>query len=226
MSTTPAHRFRMAMAANLGKIMTPEMAAAIEAAAFHEPDRGIDPTQFAPAQCGEYTIQAESLRAILEELAPLHDEHWRETERHRHGLALRPDYDAMLARERAGRCLQFTVRRGQELCGHLRMWLFPSMHTQTLVAEEDTLYMRPEHRGGMTALALLRYAEAALIALGVREIRANSKVINNADVLMRRMKYQQVAIQFVKMLPAEPPTAAGAERAACGAVQATEGAAL
>lgn len=213
--TTPVHRFRMAVAKFVREgSIAPDVAAAIEVAAFFEPDRAIDPGQFAPARSGEYTIRAESFRAILEELAPLHEEHWRETERHRHGLALRPDYDGIMARERAGRCLQFTVRRGQELCGHLRMWVFPSLHTQTLIAEEDTLFLREQHRGGMTALALLRYAEACLIALGVREIRANSKLVNNADVLMRRMKYQQVAIQFVKMLPAEPPTAQAPERAA------------
>ena len=39
--SNPAHRFRMAMAKHLGKIMTPEMAAAIEVEAFHEPEQAI-----------------------------------------------------------------------------------------------------------------------------------------------------------------------------------------
>jgi L-amino acid N-acyltransferase YncA len=199
---TDRAQLRAAMVRHLSLQLTPAAAAAIEAEAFHVPEASIDPTRFAPVQHGHYSIQVESFRGILEELAPLHAEHFAETEKHRHGLQLRPDYDGIAARERAGRALQFTVRRDGELAGHLLMYLFRSTHTQTLVAEEDTLFMRPAHRGGMTAVALLRYAERVLIELGVREIRANSKLINNADVLMRRMRYQPVAIQFVKMLRA------------------------
>jgi len=200
------HRFRMAMVKHLGRTITPEMAAAIEAKAFHTPDESVDPARFAPAVHGDCRIQVESFRAILEELAPLHQEHWLETERHRHGLALRPDYDRAFALERAGRLVQFTVRRGPELAGHLRMYLGPSMHTGTLMAQEDTLFMRPGHRGGFTVMALLRYAERVLLQLGVAEIRANSKVVNRADVLMRRMGYQEVAIEFVKFLQLDEAT--------------------
>lgn len=199
--TTTVHRFRMAMAKHcLGGIVTPEVAAAIEAEVFAEPDLSVDPGRFAPLAHGAYTIQVESFRAILGELEPLHRAHWLETEAHRHGLELRVDYGAVMARERAGRAVQFTVRQGNTLAGHLLMYLGQSIHTGTLVAEEDALYMLPEHRGGFTAMALLRYAEQTLQALGVREIRANSKVVNHADVLMRRMRYQQVAIQFVKII--------------------------
>lgn len=198
------HRFRMAMARHLGSVITPEVAAAIEVEAFHEPDQAVSPERFEPVTFGEYRIRLESFRAILPELHPLHAEHWKETEKHRHGLALNPDYDAMGARERCGRLLQFTVRRGGDLAGHLRMFTGPSLHTQTPMAEEDTLYMRPEYRGGFAAMALLRYAESALGQLGVREVRANSKVINHADVLMRRLKYQHVANQFVKFLGGPP----------------------
>lgn len=207
---TPVHRFRMAMAKHLGKVITPEVAAAIDAEAFHEPEAGVDPSRFAPVVHGAYRIQVESFREILEELKPLHAQHWAETEGHRHVLHLAPDYDALCARERAGRLIQFTVRFGDELAGHLLMYVGNSIHTGTLVAEEDTLYMKPAHRGGFTAMALLRYAETVLIQLGAREIRANSKVVNNADVLMRRMRYQQVAIQFVKVLAGDPAEVAKA----------------
>ena len=193
------HEFREALAQHLGAELTPEVCVALERRLLWGEDRSIDPAQFAPLQHGEYLIQVESFRAILDELKPLHAEHWKETEAHRHGLQLAPDYEALCLRERRGRLVQFTVRQGGVLAGQLLMYLGPSVHTQTLVAEEDTLYMRPEHRGGFTAVALLRYAEQLLRSLGAAEIRANSKVINHADVLMRRMRYQQVAIQFVKV---------------------------
>jgi hypothetical protein len=196
------HRFRMAMAQHLGKPLTPEVAAAIEAAVFHVPDQAIDTGRFAPLQHGDFTIRAESFRAVLEELKPLHAAHWLETERYRHGLALNPDYEAMALRERLGRLLQLTVRREAHVVGHLRLFTGLSLHTQTVVADEDTLYIAPAHRGGFMVMALLRYAEAALVALhpGGLEIRTNSKVVNRADVLMRRMGYQHFANQFVKFI--------------------------
>lgn len=203
--STQVHRFRMAMAQHMGRIMTPEMAAAIEAAAFHEPDRSVSPQRFAPVRHGDYTIRVESFREILEEIAPMHEEHWQETEKHRHGLRINPAYDRMMALERAGSLVQYTVRCGHsgdgEIAGHLRMYQLESMHTQLPVAHEDTLFLRPDHRpGGHLMVALLRYAEATHAELGAREIQANSKVVNNADVLMRRLRYQHVGNQFSKIL--------------------------
>lgn len=159
--------------------------------------------QFEPLVKGEYVIQAERFRQVLDELHPLHVDHWHETEKYRAGIPLNPDYEAMADRERWGQLLQITARRDGVLVGHVRMYIHRSLHTQTLFGEEDTLYLDPVHRGGFVALALMRYAERCLLALGIREIRANSKVSNNADVLMRRLGYPQVAIQFVKVFPAD-----------------------
>lgn len=200
----PVHRYRMAMARHLGKTITPQVAAAVEAEAFHEPERAVNPRLFEPMRHGDYRIQVESFRAILDELAPMHREHWLETEKHRHGLPLNPDYDRARAMERAGRLVQFTVRRGGELAGHLRMYQVDSMHTQLPIAQEDTLYLSPAHRpGGHLMTALLRYAERTHTALGASEIQANSKTVNNADVLMKRLRYRHVANQFSKILTQE-----------------------
>lgn len=195
------HRFRMAMAKHLGKIMTPEMAAAIEVEAFYEPDRTVYPGRFAPTVWGEYIIGLELFSGIVDELEPLHRAHWQETEKHRHGLQLRPNYPAVIALERAGRCVQFTARRHGEIAGHLRMYLGQSLHTSSTVADEDTLYLAPDHRPGpWLVIAVLRYAESVLRQLGVTQISANSKRVNNAAVLMRRLGYLEVATQFVKIL--------------------------
>jgi hypothetical protein len=45
----------------------------------------------------------------------------------------------------------------------------------------------------------MRFAETDLRSIGVREIDADSKLVNNADTLMRRLKYQPVAIRFSKI---------------------------
>ena len=190
---------RAAIAAKLGKVLLPEDAADIEAAILTTFDRSHNPQKFGSTKHGEYTIQVERFRSIIEELHHLHAAHWLETEKHRHGLELAPNYDAMIEREKAGRLLQFTMRdKHGRLVGNLRMFISTSLHTQTEYASEDTLFLLPQHRGGFAVMALLRFAEQALRSIGVREIRANSKVINRADVLMRRMGYTPVALEFVK----------------------------
>ena len=198
------HLLRLALSHHLGQQLTPELADRIEFIACAGEDLSIDPARFEPAVAWDYVIQVERLRAITAEMHALHDVHWAETEKHRQGLPLSPDYRGMQYAERAGRLVQFTVRsqRDRQLVGGLRMYLGTSMHTGTLFAQEDTLFLLPAHRGGFLAIHLLRYAERVLVDhIGVREIRADSKVINNADVLMRRMRYRHVSNGFVKVFP-------------------------
>lgn len=192
---------RQAIGRHLGEVLTPDVAAAIEVGAYETPDLSIDPAQFGALYRLGLLIQAERLRDIVDELHPLHQAHWLETEKHRHGLPLAPDYAGMLADERSGRLIQFTARNEADykLVGNLRMYVGTSRHSGTKFAREDTLYLSPEVRGGFSALTLMRFAERALLACGVREIRADSKLINKADVLMRRLGYEPVSLQFVKI---------------------------
>lgn len=184
----------------LGQVLTPDMAAAIELAAHELPDHSHDPAKFGKVVTGLLTIQAERFADIVQEAHLLHQAHWQETEGHRHGLALSPDYDALLSDEKAGRLLQFTVRgQWNELVGQCRMYVGLSRHTKTLYAHEDTLYLLPKARGGMTAVKLMRFAEQALLSIGVREIEADSKVMNNAEVLMQRLKYTHTANRYTKI---------------------------
>lgn len=180
-------------------VLTPELAASIEVAAHIEPDNSIDPARFKPHQHGQYTFAVERMRDIMAEIELQHLAHWGETEKHRHGLPFAPLYDEILADEHRGLRLQFTVRDALgALAGNLAMYLGRSRHTGTVFAREDTLYFAPEHRGGMTVVAFLRYAEPVLRELGAREIRVDSKLVNRADVLMRRLGYSSVSMQFVK----------------------------
>lgn len=194
-------QFRALLTEHLGQELTPSLCAELELVARSAPDLSIDLAQFQPLTYGGYTIRPERFAAVVDELHPLHQLHWQETEKHRHGLPMAPNYAAMAASERAGQMLQFTARApGGELVGHVRMYLGTSRHTQTLFGEEDTLFLHPAHRGGFLVMALMRYAEQALRQLGAREIRADSKLLNKADVLMRRLGYSPVALKFHKFL--------------------------
>lgn len=203
-----ADSLRRALGDHLGHKLTPEICVAIEMAARKTVDEPIDLTLFHPRVLADgYVIAAEKFADCLEELKPLHERHWAETEQYRHGLALKPNYEGMLAFERAGQLLQITVRHQGKLVGGIRMFVTSSWHSENMVASEDTLFILPEHRNGASWLAmkLLRYTVSCLEVLRdarneeVIEIDANSKLINRADVLMRRLFGDPVAMQFSKI---------------------------
>lgn len=199
------HLLRAALGHFIGQTLTPEVAARIEFVAMGSEDLARPPEQFPPLVLHGYTIQVERLRDVLAEMHTLHQAYWEEVgDADLHGLPMRPDYKGMQATERAGCLVQFTVRAASgELVGQCRMYLAVSMHTGTMLAEDDTLFLLPAHRGGFLVMHLLRYVERVLVAeFGLREIYANSRLANNAGVLMRRLGYRAVTQRYVKVFPA------------------------
>jgi hypothetical protein len=190
---------RQALAANLGKTLTPEVAAAIEIGSFDREDRSHSPAKFGQREYKGYTFQCERMGDILDDLHLLHKSHFEETEIHRLGFGLDPNYEYMQDMERQGKMIQFTARHEGKLVGNIRMYVQQSLHTGTLYASEDTFYMLPEHRKGFTALRFWQFMEESVRAIGVREIRTDSKVINKVHKLNEYCGYKHVANKYVKV---------------------------
>lgn len=191
---------RKAIAAHLGVELTPEIAVAIELASHDTDDHSLRPAMFPVQHYRDLTFQVESFRDIQQEIHVLHELHFAETERHLGGISLNPDYQYLRDRERQGTLVQFTARSNGKLVGNLRMYLATSVHTGSKIAEEDTFFLLPECRKGFIAIRFLQYVEECLVRiLGVREIRANSKIVNNAHRLMDYMGYRHFANQYVKI---------------------------
>lgn len=188
-----------ALAARLGSTIDKDTALAIVADLF--PDRSWSPEYFGQKEYSGYTLQCERLADVLPELHALHDAHYAETEKYRAGIPMDPDYEGMKDAEHAGRLIQFTARLKEtgELVGNMRVKIYPSSHTQTLVCKEDTLYLVPAHRGGFLAIRLWQFVESAVVnVVGAREVRFTSKTANKADKMAQYMKYEPVGIEFVK----------------------------
>lgn len=167
------------------------------------PDLRVPIAHIAPAELRGFVFAVERYADCLEELKPLHAAHWQETEKYRHGLALNPDYDGFLRMEMAGSLLLFTIRRDGELVGQTTMKTYTSMHSQTKVANEDSLFLREDCRGNpFVMLSFIRYVIEALESVGVVEIRVSSKLVNKADKLMVRAGFKPFAVQLVKMVGA------------------------
>lgn len=187
---------------NIGMPLTPMLAAKImlvsDAMSVLVPESEIAKIQ--PQTSGEFVFAAERMEDILEEIKPLHQAHWKETEEHRHGLEFNPDYETFIKYERAGRCIVFTLRSGGRLMGNFALYLNKSMHTQTLFATEDTLFLVPEARKGRVAMRFIGYAEQALKQLGVREIDVSVKLVNKAGRFFQMIGYKHVENGLSKIL--------------------------
>ncbi len=197
---------RHALAAQLGKELTPQTATEIVVAAVEGVNEPISPKQFAgELRPDGYRFAVESFREVLAELHPLHEAHFAETERYRAHQGLKPDYLAMELDERAGRLLQFTLRTAVgALVGNARMYLGTSRHTGAKFAQEDTFFVLSQHRKGLLAVRFWQYAERCLAALGVQEVRTDSKVSTGVGRLNEYLGYAPVSTQYVKTLEKTP----------------------
>lgn len=199
------HLLRLALAHHIGQQLTPELASRIEFIACNGEDLAINPGDFEPVVVNDYVIKVERLSEILPEAKRLTDGFWSETDQSgMQGASLQVDYDALMYLERSGRLVQFTARTTEgELVGQCRMYLSKSMHLGWLMADEDTLYLAPGHRGGFLALHLVRYIMRCLVdQLGVREICANAKRSNNTGALLRRAGFACESERYVQFFPA------------------------
>lgn len=193
--------FREALGSKLGQVITPELAAWLEANAFEHFDLSHEPAKFGKVDYCGLTFQVERFRDIEAEIEPLHAAHWLETEKHRHGIAMKPDVEAFKADERAGRLIQFTARDGAgQLVGNIRMYLYTSRHTQESESKEDTFFLLPAYRIGFAAIRFWQFMESSVLAIGVRDVYTDSKLINQVGRLNEYLGYTHVANVFHKRL--------------------------
>jgi GNAT superfamily N-acetyltransferase len=156
--------------------------------------------QIQPFIYQDMVFARERMEDIVGEMKRLHQAHWNETETHRHGLTLNPDYDAFIRYEHAGRYVLFTLRNDGRLQGNCALYLDKSTHTQTLIATEDTLYLLPEARRRSAARQFIEYCENALKSLGVKEINVSVKTVNKASRFFRMLGYRHVENGLSKIL--------------------------
>jgi len=149
---------------------------------------------------GDTVMARERMEDIVEEMKLLHQAHWNETEMHRHGLALNPDYDEFIRYERAGRYVLFTLRNDGRLQGNCALYLDKNTHTQTLIATEDTLYLLPEARKGRAAKRFIEYCENSLKSLGVKEINVSVKTVNKVGRFFGMLGYRHLENGLSKIL--------------------------
>ncbi|MNX86361.1 hypothetical protein D3C86_1182420 [compost metagenome] len=187
----------VALARQVGRVLTPDLAVAIAREADSEPDFTVDPIQFAPRVWGDFSFQCETLAAAGLPLRQQRVSYLYETQP---ALPARPDWARLLVMQRRGHHVIFTARHGEARRLVASIWLFLdwSIDTEARTVTDDLFYVEPAHRGGMLAARLWQYAESSMFAFGVRDAVFHSRLDNGAARLARYLGYRAVATRVTK----------------------------
>jgi len=158
---------------------------------------------FQPATSGNAIFGIERIADIEDEIRPLHEAHYNETETTYLDTPFDASYDRYKASEEIAQFVLFTVRMDSTLVGYLQYYVFNDMHTRVKQAREDALFITEEYRGKRLAPGLLSYAEDALRQLGCSYIGMTSKApVGAPDVgpFLEKRGYRPVAVFYTKKL--------------------------
>ena len=153
------------------------------------------------------TFQLEPVAQCWNEVLVLAEQHWQGTTTYRRHEPFAPSFDRYRACNEAGFFRLVTARDGARLVGYFGVYVTPSMHSQLLMATEDTFYLHPDYRGGRTALRFLKHIEALCQHWGVHEILFSCEQDNPTGIkgLLSYLDYVPVIVQYAKILPQPEP---------------------
>lgn len=141
----------------------------------------------------------ESIAEIWDQFLEIAEKHWLETEAYRHQQKLNPDKQRYVQYEQMGIYHLFTARDEGALVGYGGFYIMPSMHTQQLIAMEDTYYLAPEYRKGWNAVRFLKFMEAYGVGKGVVESSLSTKTSNpKAERMLQYLGYGFVEKRWSK----------------------------
>jgi len=143
----------------------------------------------------------EPLADCWDEIMVLAQAHWQETEAHHHAQGFNARLERYQQYERCGWYQQFTARVNNCLIGFAGMYVTPSMHSQALIATEDTWFLHPDYRGkGRTFIRFYQFIEAEMRRLGAVEINMSVPIIGAASRLLEHLDYEPVKVHYSKQL--------------------------
>lgn len=151
------------------------------------------------------SFQLEPVASVWNELMVLAQAHWRGTSGFRRHEPFNPSFKRYQDCNAMGFFQLFTARDGEQLVGYFGMYLSPSMHSQLLMATEDTFFIHPDYRKGTNAIRFIKHIEAQCREWGVHEILFSCETDNTvANKLLDFLHYFPVITQYRKVLDSPP----------------------
>ena len=136
---------------------------------------------------------------LLKEAEPLLQKHWAEIAYYK-DIPLDPDYELYLKMQGVGALRSYSARDEHgKLIGYAVYFVRPHPHyKQTLMAQQDILYVDPERRG--MGLFLLKFADLELKKIGVELVSHHIKVAHDWSAAAEKLGYKKTDIIVMKRL--------------------------
>lgn len=144
----------------------------------------------------EYSIAVVPLSLRLPETVLMWKAHWDEQgEEEARGLVFNPDIEGFLEAERRGWFAYIAVQQNGILVGHFGLSFSKNRQTNLMVAGDDFLYLAPEHRKGLLASRLIRFARDLAFEKGAVEFGISFRTFGSVDLspLLRRNGMAHIA---------------------------------
>ena len=147
------------------------------------------------------TFQEEKFADVWPEFEPLARAHWEETMAPITDAEFRPDVKRYIQFNESGFYRLYTARKDGVLVGDMGIYVTISMHTQKVVAQEDSWYMKPEVRSGRVAKRFVEFVEKELVKLGATSGRTTTPPLAGSRRLLESMGYLHIADCLEKEFP-------------------------
>ncbi len=153
------------------------------------------------------TFAIEPVERTWNEVMLMANQHWLSTQSYRRHEPFNPSFERYQACNTSGFFQLFMARDNGQPAGYFGVYITPSMHSQKLMATEDTFYLSPGYRGGRNALRFLQHIERKLAEWGVYEVMFSCEIDNETGIkgLLEHLDYRPVVMQYSKYL--NPPHA-------------------
>ena len=145
-----------------------------------------------------YKFAVEDFAANLDELLPLYSAHYREMQERLAGQGIlvpemAPRYDEYLKASNGGYLFNIVARtvRGEPV-GYVNVYITNDMHNGELIAQEDALYVRKDHRNGV-GKKLVQFGLEFLRGRGVKRLIVQALTDLRVSKLWGRMGFKPVA---------------------------------
>lgn len=144
-----------------------------------------------------YAFSIENLEANYPEFESLYRKHYGEMTARlgAQGISVlpyKPDLVTYFASNRSGGLIHYAVRNDGAAIGYSNVYLYNNMHNGRYEAQEDTVYILPEHRNGI-GRKLVKFILADLEARGVKQVQITPVTDLRVAKIWRRMGFKTLA---------------------------------
>lgn len=143
----------------------------------------------------------EKYEDIIKDIKPLIEEHYHEIAKYQ-DIPLNPEWDTYQKMSDLGvlKCFSCRLEDSNELVGYGIYLVKHHLHySSCLVAQQDILFIRKEHRGGKGALFIL-WCDKQLKEMGVQMTVQHVKASHNFGPMLERMGYELMDLIYTRRL--------------------------